>query len=134
MFWDLFMIFRFPTFIKIPPPNNSLKLLGEANRFGPTRFCKNKLKISYTFLMSGSVNNSGFFLYFRNVEVWKVIFLKDVSITSLHFLKHFGDEYVVRGSRFGKHFGSSRNHPNSTGIHQESLIGNFGIIKAPKIK
>ena len=38
---------------------DSLKTLGEANCFGPTRFYRNELKISSAFLMSGSVKHLG---------------------------------------------------------------------------
>ena len=46
-------------------------------------------------------------------------------------MKHFGDKYGVEGTRFGEHFGSSRNHPKRIAIDQESLISNLGIIKSP---
>ena len=36
------------------------------------------------------------------------------------------------GSIFGHIFGRSKNDPKSIGIHPESLISNFGIIKNPK--
>ena len=35
------------------------------------------------------------------------------------------------GPDFDKQFGSSRNHPKSIGIDQESIISHFGIIKTP---
>ena len=40
----ILMIFRFPTFIKIPPPKNSLKALGDTNCFGSTRSPIKKIK------------------------------------------------------------------------------------------
>ena len=43
----------------------------------------------------------------------------------LYFVKYFGDRYGVRGSRFGHIFRSSRNHPKSIAIDQESLISHF---------
>ena len=46
----------------------------------------------------------------------------------LYFLKYFGDEDGVRGSRFGHIFGRSKNIPKSSAIDQESLISHFGII------
>ena len=47
-------------------------------------------------------------------------------------MKHFGDEYGVRGSRFGDMFGRSKHVPKSVAIHQESLISHLGIIETPK--
>ena len=48
----------------------------------------------------------------------------------LYFFKSFGDKYWVRGFRFGRFFGSSRNHPQNIAIDRESLISHFGMIKA----
>ena len=38
----------------------------------------------------------------------------------------------MHGPRFGEQMGSSKNVRKSIGIHQESRISNFGIIKNPK--
>ena len=46
----------------------------------------------------------------------------------LVFIRHFCDKYREHGSRFGEHFGSSRNHPESIGICPGTLISHFGII------
>ena len=51
----------------------------------------------------------------------------------LYCLKRFGDKYGVRGTRFGETVGCFINHPKNIGIHQESLISDFGIIQTPKI-
>ena len=53
---------------------------------------------------------------FHNFLVFMEAFLKEVS-----------------RSRFGGHFGSSKNLPKHIGIHQESLIRHFGIIKTARI-
>ena len=44
-----FTTFKLPKFIKIPPPNKSLKTLGETNCFGPATFGKKQLEISSAF-------------------------------------------------------------------------------------
>ena len=46
-------------------------------------------------------------------------------------LKHFYMNKDMERSKFCERVRSSRNHPNSIGIHQESLISNLGIIKTP---
>ena len=43
-----------------------------------------------------------------------------------------GEKKEVSRSRFGEIVGSSRNHPKSVGLHQQSLISHFGIIKEPQ--
>ena len=50
----------------------------------------------------------------------------------LVFLKYFCDKYGVRGSRFSRFVGRSKNVPKSIAIDQESIISNWGIIKTPK--
>ena len=64
----------------------------------------------------------------ENVEIWKICF-KDAYIIVLVFVEAFLHKKEMERSRFGGNVGSSRNHPNSIGIHQESLINNLGIIK-----
>ena len=50
----------------------------------------------------------------------------------LYSLKHFGDTYGVRGSRFGNIFDRCKDVPKHIAIDQESLIGHFGINPPPK--
>ena len=59
---------------------------------------------------------------------YKKCYFQGSPIFVLYSLKYFGDKYGVRGSRFGRCFGSSRNHPKGIAIDQESLISHFGII------
>ena len=53
---------------------------------------------------------------------------QDDSIFVLHFLKLFGNNWEVSGSRFWQNFRSSRNHPKSIGIWPGTLISHFGIM------
>ena len=114
-----FRIFRIPACIQIAPPKQSLQTLGEANK-------KQNIKSS-TLLMSGRVEHFGIVGIGRNI-----IFVKMFPSSSYVRWSIFGDEYGVHGSRFDENVGSSRNHPKSIGIHQESLISNLGLIKTPK--
>ena len=47
------------------------------------------------------------------------------------FFNYTGDKYGVQGSRFGRLFGSSRNHPKSIAIDPEVKISHLGITKTP---
>ena len=50
----------------------------------------------------------------------------------LVFLKYSGNKQGVRGARFCRFFGSSKNVPKSIGICPETLTSHFGIIKNHK--
>ena len=65
-------------------------------------------------------------------QIRKRICFKDVPISFLYLLKYFVDKYEVRESIFSRFRGSSRNHPKSIAIDQESLISHLGIIITPK--
>ena len=49
----------------------------------------------------------------------------------LYRLKYFCNKQGARGWIFGHFFGSFKNNPKNVGIHPESLISHFGIIKTP---
>ena len=55
-----------------------------------------------------------------------------LQLCLLYHLESSGDKDGVHGSRFGGHFGSFQNHPNSVAICLESLISPFGIIETQK--
>ena len=76
MFKYFVMVFGFPKIIKLPPPNISLKTLGEPNCFGPTRIWEKQLKTSSTFLM-------------RQQMMGNSDFATDDPIHFLYCLKHF---------------------------------------------
>ena len=57
---------------------------------------------------------------------------KDVLIFPCIFLKYFRDKYRVRGFKFSRLFGSSRNHPKSIAICSGVKISHSGIIKTPQ--
>ena len=59
----------------------------------------------------------------------EIICFKDDPTFCCCFLKYFGDKYGVRGSRFGRFFGSSRNHPKSIAIDPGVRISYFGVIE-----
>ena len=65
-------------------------------------------------------------------QIRKRICFKDVPISFLYLLKYFVDKYEVRESIFSRFRGSSRNHPKSIAIDQESLISHLGIIEIPQ--
>ncbi len=86
-------------------------------------FGKNETKIDIAYLPN----------FFRNSDSHNLNNIcQGCSHMFLHFGKYFGDKYVVRGSRFGENFGSSKNDPKNIAIDQESLIKHFGIIKTQK--
>ena len=67
----------------------------------------------------------------RKLSYEKIICLGDESLFFLYFLKYVHKKYGELGPVKSENFGSSRNHPKSIRIHQESLISHFGIIKTP---
>ena len=50
----------------------------------------------------------------------------------MRVLKHLGDKYGVRGSRFGHILGRSKNVPKSVAICPGVKISHFGIIETSK--
>ena len=125
-----FMIFRFPKLIKIPPPNNSLKRSEKPIVLDPPYIKQTKKMVPPVWCMARS--KFWELLDFPNVEIWKIICVKDVSIFFLYVLKHSCDKYGVSRSTFGEHFGSSKNDRKTIGIRPGTLISHLGIIQNPK--
>ena len=85
---------------------------------------KKNLEVMYTGLPE--------ILRFSDSQISKIHIFQGCShIVSCIFLKYFDDNWKGYGSRFWQNFGSSRNHPKSIGIDQESIFSHFGIIKTP---
>ena len=55
----------------------------------------------------------------------EIIFFKDGSIFFLYFSGYFCDKKEVSDTRFGEHFGSSKNVPKTIGICPGTLINHF---------
>ena len=69
---------------------------------------------------------------FSELQILKCDFSKMFLYCFLYFLKYVGDKYGVRGSRFNRFVGRSRNHPKSIAICPGIKNIHFGIIKSPK--
>ena len=75
------------------------------------------------------------FLEFQKVEISKIQFFQGSYSMFCIFLGKIvmkrRSEGPLRVQKI-ENFGSSRIHPKSTGIDQESIISHFGIIKTPQ--
>ena len=76
---------------------------------------------------------------FRQFQIFWFSGMKNMSQGRSHelaciFQNIFGDRYGIRGSRIGRCFEGSRNHPKKIAIDQESLIGHLEITTPPQKK